>query len=88
MSPDLKTPPHRRLIRTDTPGIYRRGDRYVAITYDRGKGIKTTHDTEADACKACARRSLLPTGIGPNCKLGRSTQRAYGCSVDALTATI
>ncbi len=32
MSPELKTPPHRRLIRTDTPVIYRRGCRYVAIS--------------------------------------------------------
>ena len=60
MSPELKTPPHRRLIRTDTPGIYRRGDRYVAITYDGGKRIKTTHDSKAEACKARARRCLSP----------------------------
>lgn len=56
MSPDLKTPPHRRLIRTSTPGIYRRGNRYVAITYDRGQRIKTTHDSKSDARTARARR--------------------------------
>ncbi|MDQ3742090.1 MAG: tyrosine-type recombinase/integrase, partial [Actinomycetota bacterium] len=64
MSPEFKTPPHRRLVRTDTPGIYRRGDRYVAITYDRGKRIKTTHDTKAEACKARARRYLRPRAAG------------------------
>lgn len=64
MSPELKTPPHRRLIRTDTPGIYRRGKRYVAITYDRGRRIKTTHDTKAEACKARAQRSLRPCAAG------------------------
>ncbi|HEV2785119.1 MAG TPA: N-terminal phage integrase SAM-like domain-containing protein, partial [Solirubrobacteraceae bacterium] len=64
MSPELKTPPHRRLIRTDTPGIYRRGYRYVAITHDRGKRIKTTHDTKADASKARARRCLRPCSAG------------------------
>lgn len=64
MSPELKTPPHRRLIRTDTPRIYRRGSRYVAITYDRGKRIKSTHDTKAEACKARARRCCRPHAAG------------------------
>ena len=64
MSPDLKTPPHRRLMRTDTPGIYRRGSRYVAITYDGGERIKTTHDTKAEACRARARRCLRPCTVG------------------------
>ncbi len=49
MSPELKTRSHRQLIRTDTPGIYRRGSRYVAITQHGGKRIKTTHDTKAEA---------------------------------------
>ncbi len=47
MSPEPKTPPHRQLIRTDTPGIYRRGSRYVVIAYHGGKRIKATHDTKA-----------------------------------------
>lgn len=64
MSPELKTPPHRRLVRTDTPGIYRRGDRFVAITYDRGARVKTTHDTKRDACVARARRCLHPSAAG------------------------
>ena len=45
MSPEPKTPPHRRLIPTDTRGIYRRGSRYVAVTNRGGKRVKTTHDT-------------------------------------------
>jgi len=57
MSPESKTPPHRQLIRTDTPGIYRRGSRYVAITYHGGKRTKTTHDTTAEARRARERRA-------------------------------
>jgi integrase len=57
MSPELKTPPQRRLVRTDTPGIYRRGNRYIAVTYRHGRRIKTTHDTKRDACEARARRT-------------------------------
>ena len=57
MSPELKTPPHRRLIPTDTPGVYRRGPRYVAITYRGGKRTKTTHNTEAQARWARGRRA-------------------------------
>lgn len=64
MSPELKTPPHRRLVHTGTPGIYRRGHRYVAVTYDRGKRIKTTHDTKAEACRARVRRCLRPSAAG------------------------
>jgi hypothetical protein len=36
MSPE---PQHRRLVRTDTPGIYHPGRRYVAISYHRGRRI-------------------------------------------------
>ena len=64
MSSELKTPPHRRLVRTGTTGIYRRGDRCVAITYDRGRRIKTTHDTKREACRARARRCLRPCSAG------------------------
>jgi integrase len=57
MSSELKTPPARRLVSTGTPGIFRRGNRYVAISYRHGRRIKTTHDTKRDACEARARRS-------------------------------
>jgi len=57
MSPEPRTPPHRRLIPTDTFGIYRRGSRYVAITYRGGKRIKTTHETKAEARRARDRRA-------------------------------
>jgi len=58
MSPELKTPPHRQLIRTDTPGIYRRGSRYVAITHHDGRRSKTTHDTKAEARRAREQRAI------------------------------
>ncbi len=58
MSPEPKTPPHRQLIRTDTPGIYRRGSRYVVIAYHGGKRIKTTHDTKARPPSAGSARRL------------------------------
>lgn len=57
MSPELKTPPHRQLIPTDTPGIYLRGSRFVAITYRGGKRTKTTHDTKAEARRVRDRRA-------------------------------
>src|SRR3954447_3165333 len=56
MPPEPKTPLHRRLIATGTTGVFRRGDRFVAITYRHGRRIKTTHDTKRDACAARARR--------------------------------
>jgi hypothetical protein len=61
MPPEPKTPPHRRLIRTGTPGIYRRGDRFVAVTSHRGKQTKSTHDTKRDACAARVRRMAGPS---------------------------
>ena len=57
MSPALKTPPARRLVSTGTPGIFRRGNRYVAVTYRHGRRVKTTHDTKRDARDARARRT-------------------------------
>ena len=66
MSPELKTPPHRRLIPTDTPGIYRRGSRDVAVTYCGGKRIKSTHDTRADARGARNRRAAAD--VAPSCE--------------------
>lgn len=50
------TPEHRRLIRTDVPGVYRRGRRYVAITRYRGRLVKTYHRTKSEAKEAKARR--------------------------------
>jgi hypothetical protein len=32
-----RTPPQRRLVKTDVPGVYKRGSRYVAVTQFRGK---------------------------------------------------
>src|SRR4051794_4012592 len=57
------TPLHRRLIRTDVPGIYRRGSRFVAVSYYRGKKIKTYHrtKTEAKAAKADRAAGARPT---------------------------
>jgi integrase len=57
-SPTPKTPPHRRLIPTDVPGVYRRGSRFVAITQSRGKRTKTYHRTKAEARRAKAERQL------------------------------
>jgi hypothetical protein len=54
--PELKTPPHRRLIATDRPGVYHRGSRFVAVTYAHGKRIKSTHNTQREACQDRARR--------------------------------
>lgn len=53
---ELLTPLERRLIPTRDRGIYRRGDRFVAITYYRGRKVKTTHDTRAGAKAEKARR--------------------------------
>lgn len=60
MPPEPKTPPRQRLIATGTTGVFRRGDRFVAITYRRGRRVKTTHDTKRDACDARARRLSGP----------------------------
>src|SRR4051794_18970081 len=64
MAPEPRTPPHRRLIATDTTGVFRRGRRYVAITHHAGRRIKTTHDTKAEARQARARRMCSPTVAG------------------------
>lgn len=61
MSPELKTPPHRRLIATGSPGVYRRGDRFVAVTYERGRRIKSTHNTQREAYQARASRIARTT---------------------------
>jgi hypothetical protein len=56
MHSEPKTPPERRMIATGNTGVFRRGDRFVAITYRHGRRIKTTHDTKRDACAARAQR--------------------------------
>jgi integrase len=63
----LLTPPRRRLVRTNVRGVYRRGDRYVAVTYGRGKRIKTTHATKAEAKLEKSRRDAggAPTSREP-----------------------
>jgi hypothetical protein len=63
MPPERPTPPYRQLIRTNTPGIYRRGSRYAAITYRGGKRIPT-HDTKGAARRArdrCAASDIAPS---------------------------
>lgn len=40
---------HRRQVRTDVPGVYRRGNRFVAVTQYRGRRIKTSLPTKAQA---------------------------------------
>src|SRR5689334_13269339 len=60
MPPEPKTPPHRRLIATGTTGVFRRGDRFIAVTHHRGRRVKTTHDTKREACAARARRMTGP----------------------------
>jgi integrase len=52
------TPEHRRYIKTDVPGVFKRGDRYVVITRHRGKRVKTFHKTKTEARKAKAARDL------------------------------
>lgn len=61
------TPEHRRLIRTDVPGVYRRGRRYVAITRYRGRLVKTYHRTKSEAKEAKAGRDAgdRPTAREP-----------------------
>ena len=49
MSTHGPTPP---LIKTSTPGIYRRGGRYVVIWRHRGKQYKSFHRTLAEAREA------------------------------------
>ena len=51
------TPVHRRLLRTNVPGVYKRGGRYVAITQHRGKRVKSYHRTKAEARVAKAERT-------------------------------
>lgn len=51
-----KTPPGRRLTRTDVPGVYRRGSRYVAITQRHGRRTKSSHRTKTEARKAKSER--------------------------------
>src|SRR4051794_13258288 len=53
---ELRTPPQRRLVKTDVPGVYRRGDRYVAITRSRGKRVKSYHRTKAKARRTAGAR--------------------------------
>jgi hypothetical protein len=43
------TPVQRRLLKTNAPGVYKGGARYVAITRHRGKRVKTYHRTKAEA---------------------------------------
>jgi hypothetical protein len=64
MAPEPRTPPDRRLVATDTTGVFRRGRRYVAVTHHRGRRIKTTHDTKAEARKARAHRMCSPAAAG------------------------
>jgi integrase len=62
------TPPNRRLQQTDVPGVYRRGNRFVAITRSGGKRIKTYHLTKAEAALAKADRtwrSMPPSSREP-----------------------
>src|SRR5256885_16956405 len=62
---ESRTPPQRRLLKTDVPGVYRRGDRYVAITQYRGKRVKSYHRTKAEArrAKAHVRRARGRRGV-------------------------
>src|SRR3954452_2799250 len=64
---ELRTPPQRRLVKTDVPGVYRRGDRYVAITQYRGKRVKSYHRSKAEARRAKAQRTAgaRPTSPEP-----------------------
>src|SRR5947209_10864447 len=52
-----RTPPQRRLLKTDVPGVYKRGNRYVAISQFRGKRVKSYHRTKAEARSAKAKRT-------------------------------
>src|SRR4051795_12800041 len=62
-----RTPQQRRLLKTDVPGIYKRGSRYVAVTQFRGKRIKSYHGTKAEARRAKAQRQagVRPTSREP-----------------------
>src|SRR3954462_9724909 len=62
-----RTPLQRRLLKTDVPGVYKRGKRYVAVTQFRGKRIKSYHRTKAEARRAKAQRQAgaRPTSREP-----------------------
>src|SRR5215203_5566433 len=56
MQDERRTPDHRRMVRTSVPGVYRRGERYVAVTRHQGRQVKTYHRTLTQAKMAKARR--------------------------------
>jgi hypothetical protein len=85
MSPDLKTPPHRRLVRTNTPGIYRRGD-----------ATSRSPTTAASGSRRRTTRSATPVGRGlgdvcvrapPAASASRTTSTAGWSSTAAAPPT-
>ena len=45
-----------KLVKTKTPGVYKRGDRYVVVWRHRGKQHKAFYATYAEAREAKGRR--------------------------------
>lgn len=45
-----------KLVKTNTPGIYKRGGRYVVVWWHRGKQHKSFHRTLAEAREAKGER--------------------------------
>jgi integrase len=46
-----------KLVKTQTPGVYKRGDRYVVVWRHRGKQLKSFHRTYAEAREAKGQRA-------------------------------
>jgi hypothetical protein len=72
-----------KLVKTSTPGIYRRGGRYVVVWRHRGKQHKSFHRTYEEAREAKGRRQAgdrrpciagVLRGVCPSlaCELSRS----------------
>ena len=56
MQPEPTRPDPRRLVKTKTPGIYRRGGRYVVVWKHRGRQHKQSFRTYSEAREAKGRR--------------------------------
>jgi integrase len=60
MATKKATPRASRMTKTATPGIYRRGNRYIVVWKHRGKQHKSSHRTLAEAGEAKAQRHTNP----------------------------
>ena len=63
MTDEKTTPERARMTKTATPGIYRRGNRYVLVWKFRGRQHKSSHRTLSEAREAKAQRQRNPTPV-------------------------